>query len=88
MGWHRIERGLGRHETNPVNPRPGRWDGDGINTMHITRDDANDKYVPPIRATSSTEPTSRLAQARPRQGGVEWTFPSAAEPLMQGVDLG
>ena len=54
------------HETNPVvSARPGQWDEDGINTMHITRDDANDRYVLATRATSSTGRTLRLAPARP-----------------------
>lgn len=75
------------HEANPVvSARPGRWDEDGINTMHIARDDANGRYVLAYQGYIFNGTNFEIGTgAAESKDGVEWTFPTAAEPLMQGV---
>ena len=75
------------HETNPViSARPGRWDQDGITTMNITRDDANERYVLAYQGYTFNGINFEIGTgAAESKDGVEWSFPAAAEPLMQGV---
>jgi hypothetical protein len=75
------------HESNPlVTARAGRWDESGINTMHIARDDANDRYVLAYQGYITDGFNFEIGTgAAESADGVTWSFPEAAEPLMQGV---
>ena len=74
------------HEANPIiTARDDRWDARGINAMHIARDDANDRYVVAYQGYNYEGSTLAVGTgAAESKDGISWTFPDAAEPLMQG----